>query len=90
MSKAAMRAMVSGLVQGVGFRYSTQTEADHLGVNGYARNLADGRVEVFAVGKPAHLQALVDYLEEGPPTADVSSVTVEWLDGLEYQGFDIR
>ncbi len=67
---------VTGRVQGVWFRDSTRRQAQKLGVTGYAINLSDGSVEVFACGSPASLDALQRWLGEGPPLASVSSVAV--------------
>jgi acylphosphatase len=77
LSVVARRVVVSGLVQGVGFRFSTQRAAQRLGVAGWARNLADGRVEVHAQGDRAAVAALVDWLWEGPPGAEVSGLHEE-------------
>jgi acylphosphatase len=88
---AARRILVSGLVQGVGFRFSTVRAAERLGVGGWARNLADGRVEVHAQGEPAAVAALVDWLREGPPGAEVARLDEEPAaaePGLE--GFFVR
>lgn len=68
------RCLVSGLVQGVFYRASTQRKAQELGLTGYARNLSDGRVEVLACGEPAALNALCEWLWEGPPQAAVTAV----------------
>jgi acylphosphatase len=68
----ARRVLVSGLVQGVGFRFSAVRAADRLAVAGWARNLADGRVEVHAQGEAAAVEALVAWLREGPPGAEVT------------------
>lgn len=87
MSKAACKTYVSGLVQGVGFRYHTQQKATELELAGYAENLSDGRVCVYAEGEISKLQHLVDWLELGPPSASVSAITVEWLDQKGLQGF---
>ena len=87
----ARRVLVAGLVQGVGFRYSTVRAAERLGVAGWARNLADGRVEVHAQGEPAAVAALVEWLRLGPPGADVSGLHEEPADvepGLE--GFTVQ
>lgn len=65
------RFLVEGKVQGVFFRASTKAEAERLGLRGYARNLADGRVEVVATGKPKALLALTRWLYRGPPQARV-------------------
>lgn len=69
-----MRFLVSGKVQGVFFRASTRNEALRLGLNGYALNLADGRVEVVAEGRPEALQELEQWLWQGPPAAQVDDV----------------
>jgi acylphosphatase len=70
----ARRCYVSGRVQGVFYRASTRERAQQLGCRGYARNLADGRVEVLAVGEPAAVAALVEWLWRGPPAAHVADV----------------
>ena len=65
---------VSGKVQGVFFRASTQRQARALGITGHAINLADGRVEVLACGDDAALTELESWLREGPDSAEVSQV----------------
>jgi acylphosphatase len=65
---------VSGRVQGVFYRASTRQRAEELGCRGYARNLPDGRVEVLAVGEPAAVHALIEWLRQGPPAAHVTDV----------------
>ncbi len=66
--------LVSGRVQGVWYRASTQQKAHSLNVFGYAKNLPDGRVEVLACGTPENVEALQEWLWQGPPNAEVSSV----------------
>jgi len=68
------RCRVTGRVQGVFFRASTQREAQKLGVTGHAHNLADGSVEVLACGEPAAVEQLKEWLWQGPPGARVSNV----------------
>jgi acylphosphatase len=70
----AKRCLVSGRVQGVFYRASAQQKARELGVHGYARNLADGRVEVLAVGEDGKVVALVNWLWQGSPTSQVKNV----------------
>lgn len=72
----ARRCYVSGRVQGVFYRASTRQKATELGCSGYARNLADGRVEVLAVGEPQPVQSLLDWLWRGPPASEVTFVDV--------------
>jgi acylphosphatase len=70
----ARRCYVSGRVQGVFYRASTRERARQLGCRGYARNLADGRVEVLVVGDRAAVDALIEWLWRGPPAAHVQDV----------------
>jgi len=76
-SNQARRYFVSGIVQGVGFRYFTQRAAERLHLSGYARNTADGRVEVYAIGSDEQLAKLRTALERGPWGARVSGVSEE-------------
>ena len=69
-----MQFIVSGLVQGVGYRYFVLRVAERLGVHGYVKNRRDARVEVYALGTPEQLQALQAELERGPRMANVSGV----------------
>jgi len=71
------RYLVSGRVQGVGFRLFTQREANKLGVTGFVRNLADGRVEVVAKGSREQLAQLRASLEKGPSFSSVTGVAEE-------------
>jgi acylphosphatase len=70
----ARRWLVSGRVQGVGFRYFAQRQATELGLDGWTRNLDDGRVEVYAAGPLERLSDLAAALHMGPPMADVRGV----------------
>jgi acylphosphatase len=70
----ARRCFVAGRVQGVFYRASTRQRAQELGCRGYAHNLPDGRVEVLAVGEPAAVHALIEWLRQGPPAAHVTDV----------------
>ena len=70
----AVRFIVHGKVQGVFFRASTREQALRLGLRGHARNLADGRVEVLAIGDAHAIDALAQWLEDGPPSARVDGV----------------
>lgn len=82
--------VVEGRVQGVGYRYFVQREADRLGLTGYARNLSDGRVEVVADGATADLHALETALRQGPRQASVSAVQRVQIsdDGAHFKSFD--
>ena len=73
--KQGRRFYVSGRVQGVGYRYFACDAADRQGVCGYARNLRDGRVEVYAIGTEEQLRALLAELRRGPRLARVENVS---------------
>lgn len=81
---------VHGRVQGVFFRESTKQEARRLGLNGYARNEADGSVTIEAEGAPAALDALEAWCRQGPPTARVDRLTVAAGAGQGFAGFEVR
>ncbi len=72
-----VRATVRGNVQGVGFRYSTEERANELGVLGWVRNEDDGTVLVHAEGPDEKVDALVDWLGDGPPGAEVDELDFE-------------
>jgi len=74
MADKSLHALVDGMVQGVGFRYSTIRRARALGLKGIVRNLDDGRVEVVAEGEEDRLEQLLAWLQHGPPGAHVRSV----------------
>ena len=76
MAKLCKQAFVTGKVQGVFYRACTQQRANQLGVSGYAKNLADGRVEVIASGDAASVQGLIDWLATGSPASNVEQVEV--------------
>ena len=83
--------VVTGRVQGVGFRWWCRTVARRLGVSGWVRNRPDGAVEVFAVGSEEVLQELEDFMRGGPPAAVVSAVQVrEAPEDFPGHGFEIR
>ncbi|MCA9482572.1 MAG: acylphosphatase [Nitrospina sp.] len=84
----AARLVVSGKVQGVWFRASTEKEAARLGICGWVRNCNDGSVEIFAEG--TELDVFIQWCHEGPPLARVDSVDVEWTEPRGFASFEIR
>jgi acylphosphatase len=80
MDYTSFRAKVSGLVQGVGFRYFAYREASKLNITGYVKNMVDGRVEVFAEGPKALLIEFLANLRVGPSFGRVEDIDLEWLD----------
>lgn len=90
MSKRLV-ALVSGRVQGVGYRFFVAEQAHRLGLTGYVRNLPDGEVEVVAEGEEAVLHQLLSALWKGPPAARVTGVQAIWeVASGEFRSFDIR
>ena len=86
----ARRWLISGRVQGVGYRNFVQCSAVQLGLSGYARNLDDGSVEVYATGQSTPLSKLAAALHTGPQMAHVRSVE-EHEEAVEsLRGFSIR
>ena len=88
--KIAKRWFIDGSVQGVGFRYFVQGKAAALGLSGYARNLEDGRVEVYAIGAPDQLSNLAAALHMGPRMAHVRGVEEKDDAVQNFDGFSIR
>jgi acylphosphatase len=87
---ASYRYVVRGRVQGVGYRYFVQREADALGVTGFVRNLPDGSVEVVAEGGEPAVTQLEARLREGPSFATVASVDRSAIAARGDHGFHIR
>ena len=86
-----VHALVTGRVQGVGFRATTHQEARRLSLAGWVRNLQDGRVEVVAEGEQKSLEAFVAFLHRGPRLARVVNVSVQWgAARVESQPFAVK
>lgn len=90
MENIALHCYVSGRVQGVFYRQSTQDKANTLGVKGWVCNLPDGRVELIACGERTQVEVLRDWLREGPQGADVTDVAIEEIPWAEYPDFSVR
>ena len=85
------RVFVEGMVQGVGFRFHTQRQAAQLGVNGWVRNLEDGRVEVLIQGAQLVVTSMLEWLKKGPQRARVDKLTETAEESMERFGsFDVR
>ncbi|WP_441622722.1 MULTISPECIES: acylphosphatase [unclassified Cupriavidus] len=85
----AWRIVVTGRVQGVGYRAACEDQARALGLGGWVRNRHDGSVEVMAYGPPEQLAALREWMRRGPPAAQVSGLEVQAGEG-EFDSFDFR
>ncbi|MCG8572157.1 MAG: acylphosphatase [Spirochaetes bacterium] len=74
--KTAKIMTVIGRVQGVGYRYYTQKQANRIGVYGYVKNLYNGNVEVYAIGTPQQLQNFYSVLLKGPSMSHVENILI--------------
>jgi acylphosphatase len=83
------RFTVTGEVQGVGFRWAAQGEAERLGVVGRVRNRTDGAVEILAQGDRTAMDAFASWLEQGPRFARVADVDAEPVDAFDADSFEI-
>lgn len=83
------RLVISGVVQGVGFRYGMAAQARLLGVGGWVRNRRDGRVEAMIAGDAAQIEAMLAWSRHGPAGAVVDDLMIEAASG-EYEGFELR
>lgn len=86
----SLKIVVSGRVQGVGFRAFLADEARRHGISGWARNLADGRVEVLAHGADAAVEAMIAACRSGPAGAEVSGLETSEAEKPAMAGFMIR
>ncbi|MDP2810045.1 MAG: acylphosphatase [Rhodocyclaceae bacterium] len=83
------RLVITGLVQGVGFRYAMAAQARALGVSGWVRNRRDGSVEAMIAGSTGQIEEMLGWSRKGPAGAAVDNVTAETGYG-EYSDFEFR
>ena len=82
------RLVITGIVQGVGFRYSMTAQTRLLGVGGWVRNRRDGSVEAMVAGSTAQIATMLDWCRSGPAGAMVDDVMIETASG-DYTGFEL-
>jgi len=92
MTQRACRVRVSGRVQGVCFRASTQRQAAVLGIHGWVRNLRDGSVDAWLQGEASNLAEMLEWIQQGPADARVTAVDIYADQPPEpgLSGFQIR
>lgn len=89
-SQIRAHVFVSGKVQGVGYRASVWDMAVLLHINGWVRNLNDGRVEAVFEGSPDSIEEMMRWCHQGSPVAQVSQVTVEYEAAEGLKGFEVE
>lgn len=82
--------LISGKVQGVGYRYFTKRKASQLNISGWVQNLPDGRVEAIFEGDREIVEKMINWCHEGSPSAVVQDVSVEYSELEGLQGFEVR
>ena len=80
-----IHVMISGKVQGVFFRISTQDKANELNLTGWVKNIFNNAVEIIAEGDREELSKLTGWLQMGPPNATVDKISIEWSDQPKKQ-----
>lgn len=85
-----VHVIVSGAVQGVGYRYTARLVARDIGVAGWVRNRADGTVEAEVEGTPAQVDELLAWMAAGPPGARVEGARITDIPPTGQEGFDVR
>lgn len=89
MDRTAKRLVITGRVQGVGFRFTMQRKARELELTGWVRNRYDGSVEAVIQGASAAVETMIAWARRGPPSAVVAGVEVSDVSG-DYAGFESR
>ena len=84
------KIVVTGHVQGVGFRYAVKQRADAFGLTGFVENKSDGSVEIVVCGSKDAVQEFIDWAKIGPSSARVRRVSVVEADAAAVKGFEIR
>jgi len=89
--KIRAHVFIAGRVQGVFFRSETRHEAKRHGVNGWIRNLPDGKVEAVFEGEEQDVKELIEFCKRGPPGAKITGINIVWEDYTgEFRNFEIK
>ncbi|CAM2060649.1 Acylphosphatase [Desulfovibrionales bacterium] len=87
----SLQCIISGKVQGVYFRSWSHSQATSMGIKGWVRNIADGKVEILAQGLKTTLKEFIAHLLRGSPLSKVENIECKWTDyDKEYINFEIR
>ena len=90
MSLKRVELLISGMVQGVGFRYFAYQKGQRLGLTGWVRNLPDGRVQVLAEGEESVLEEFIAELKAGPNFSRVQDIEINWSEPTgQFSSFEV-
>ena len=81
---------ISGIVQGVSFRYFVKINAQKLGITGWVQNTEDGGVEGVFCGEKENIEKMIELCKKGPMLAEVKHLGYDWEEGENFEGFTIR
>lgn len=91
MPQKQVYILISGRVQGVGFRYFSLDKAEELHITGWVRNTSDGKVEIEACGEPTNLDTFIDWMKMGPARAIIHSFSVtDIVPPRNFANFTVR
>lgn len=90
MGDSAVHIVVHGRVQGVFFRAATRSQANGLALAGWVRNLPDGTVEIHAEGEKDNLDRFIEWCRQGPPSAQVTHLDLDWTAAQSMRDFEVR
>ena len=85
----AIKIILKGKVQGVGFRQFVREKAQHFAIHGYIANLENGDIEIVAEGKEDEISAFIEMIRPGPPRAEVTELVTEPIEHKGYKEFEI-
>jgi acylphosphatase len=89
--KSRSHIFVSGKVQGVFFRENTREKAAEFGLNGFIRNLQNGKVEAIFEGEKEKIEKIIQWIKKGPETTQVENIEINWQNYKgEFKNFEIR
>lgn len=84
-----VHVLISGYVQGIGFRQFVKSKAKNLNIKGWVKNLPDGGVEAMFVGERSNIEKMIEFCRKGPFLAEVKGVEIKELPDQKFESFDI-
>jgi acylphosphatase len=92
MSDVQARVLIDGRLQGINFRYLTQEKANQLGLVGFVRTLADGRIEIEVQGGKAQIEQLLEWCQQEPHSSHIKSILFRYDEKITkgYSNFSVR